>query len=108
MKAIKIDTTKYTKEQILDFAKYRGYQEVLQEEKQTPIEGTAEVITELVEVSNPQTPEAYIEEKAKEVMKTWFSELMIQNARQSAREQENEAIISIKEQVGQTIDIIEV
>ena len=112
MKAIKIDTTKYTDEQILAFAQYRGYQAQINEQTEEDItdeEGNVtgtRTINTMIE--NPQTPEAYVEERAKEVMSQWFSELMIQEARRTARQAEQDSITSIQEQVGATIEVIEV
>ena len=65
MKAIKIDTTQYTEEQILALAESKGYQlKVMEEKTLTDEEGNE--TTENVEVENPQSAEDYLADKVKE------------------------------------------
>ena len=107
MKKITIDTTIFTEEQILLFAKFRGYNETIQEEQIVTDENGVES-TNLVEVPNPQTPVDYISEKAKEVVSNWLSERLIKEAKQQKREEERVAVVNIKASVETAVQVEEV
>jgi len=107
MKAIKIDTTKYTEEQILALAQSKGYQLKVMEEKTLTNEEGNET-TQMEEVDNTQSAEDYLADRVKDLVTQFFAERLIREARDEARTAEREAQEQIKSDIEKTIEIIEV
>lgn len=110
-KAIQIDLTKYTEEQILANAVFRGYQEQVEEITTEDLTNEDGEVVETKEirtlVDNPQAPADFLAERAKEEIDAWLSERMIRETRQAKRQEEVEAIETIKSDIAKTTEVID-
>lgn len=95
----KLDDKKFSKEDILENAKFKGYQEKITQEQDILDEEGNKTGTERVEVDNPETPIDYIGRVFKEMADNWVSERLIRNKKIQLRNQEKEDIETIKSQV---------